>query len=523
MKKSLFLSHRSSVIIFTILFVFSCGNVAEEALQKITEEALKNLCPVATADTYTVVSGGTLTTTFNNGVLSNDADPGGGAMSASVILVPKNGTLALNTDGSFTYVHDGSGTGEDKFLYVASNTTCDNTFEPEFSSMAEVIITITAPTQNSETSNIYIAGSYTTSVDMYGCVFTDKDGDGKWETNHLPNSFEAFDLEMYNGQLHVVGSGGPAGNDPVLWIDGVPTVLEYQNSNKNWGYAGATGIGIDQSNGDIYISGFFAPKNGNIGSCYWKNGVFKPLTVNADSEAFDIAVRNGKAIAVGWYMSHHKIYAAKWIDGARTKIHSAGDAEAYEVMVVDNKTYIAGWAGANFSGNPNWRAAIWEGNSAKNAKRLKNGKDPILMGQSGWPYDGEGRGMGYDKVNNKFWISGSTNWVNIGKWPGLWKVTPGGGNIVYDLLEEPDGSKPGCQVDNLGDLIPGGICEFGEALDVAVHDGKTYAVGMTTGDIPPANMWNPVSMIWINGVKHPLRDHAGDGQLSEAHQIIIVE
>ena len=151
MKNSSFLSHYLLVIIFIVSFVFSCGNVAEDVLQNITDEAKKNLCPIATPDTYTVVSGGTLTVTFSNGILSNDADPGGGAMSASIIITPKNGTLSLNADGSFTYVHDGSGTGEDKFLYVASNSTCDNVFEPEFSSMAEVIITITAAPQNSET------------------------------------------------------------------------------------------------------------------------------------------------------------------------------------------------------------------------------------------------------------------------------------------------------------------------------------------------------------------------------------
>ena len=89
MKSNLIVSYFLSIVI-SFLFIFSCGNVAEEALQNITDEALKNLCPIATPDTYTVVSGGTLTVTFSNGILSNDADPGGGAMSASIIITPKN-------------------------------------------------------------------------------------------------------------------------------------------------------------------------------------------------------------------------------------------------------------------------------------------------------------------------------------------------------------------------------------------------------------------------------------------------
>jgi len=514
--------YRLLIIIFTFGLVFSCGNLAEDAASALVQHGEKNLCPQANGDNYTIENGGILNIDFNHGVLSNDADPGGGAMASTIVVQTKKGTLSLKVDGSFTYSHDGSGAGEDDFIYAASTASCDNTSEPEMKSMAKVTITITEAASNSATSNIYVAGSYTTNIDMVGCVFTDKNGDGEWEANILPNSFQAHDLTMYNGKLYVVGDGGAGGNDPVLWIDGVPTILDYPNKNKSWGYAGATGVAIDESNGDVYISGTYSPKNGEMGSCYWKNGVHVPLTTNADSEAFDIAVKNGKAITVGWFMSHHKIYAAKWIDKARTTIHKAGDGEAYEVMVVNNKTYIAGWAGANFSGMPNWRAAIWEGNSAKTAKRLKNGKHATLMAQSGWPYDGEGRGMGYDKKNNKFWIAGSTNWVNIGKWPGLWKVTPGGGNVVYDLVELPDGSKPGCEVDNTGNLLPGGTCEYGETLDVAVSDdGVVYAVGMTTGDDRPENMWHPNAKIWINGVKYPLRDHSSDGQWSEANQIYI--
>ena len=162
-------------LVFSFLFIFRCGNVAEDVLQNITDEAKKNLCPIATPDTYTVVSGGTLTVTFSNGILSNDADPGGGAMSASIIITPKNGTLSLNADGSFTYVHDGSGTGEDKFLYVASNSTCDNTFEPEFSSMAEVIITITEP-PSLPSGSVYVAGYYYENATEYGCYWTDDNG-----------------------------------------------------------------------------------------------------------------------------------------------------------------------------------------------------------------------------------------------------------------------------------------------------------------------------------------------------------
>ena len=505
-------------ILITFILILGCdGEMQEDSLQ-VTDKALKNLCPIGQPDNYTVQVGKSLEIDFNKGVLSNDEDPAGGAMSASIVVPPQSGTLTLNKDGSFTYKHNGTATGEDKFVYVASNSTCDNSAEPELSSMAQVTITITEAGGNVLTSNVFIAGTYTSGGEQFGCVFTDENGDGKFETLHLPNSFDAHDLKMHDGKLYVVGGGGATGDSPMMWIDGVPTELPYKNSNKNWGGAGATGIDID-TNGDVYISGWFITSKG-IGSCQWKNGVFKVLTENADSEAFDIAVKDGKAVAVGWYMSHHKIYAARWVNGVRKKIHSAGDAEAREVMFVGNKYYIAGWAYNNWN-MQNGGAAIWEGAATK-AKLMKKGKDPILFERSGWAYTSEGFGMGYDKSANKFWLAGKTDWINVGYWPNIWKYTPGGGNIVYDLLEEPDGSKPGCDVDDLGQTAYN--CEGGEVQDIAVWDGKTYAVGMTTADtLSGKNMWHPQSQIWVNGVKYPIRDHKSDGEYSEAYQILVIE
>ena len=512
-------------ILITFILILGCDPDPEPiACTDCPLPPQKNLCPIGKPDNYTVQVGKSLEIDFNKGVLSNDEDPAGGAMSASIVVAPQAGTLTLNKDGSFTYKHNGTTAGEDKFVYVASNSTCDNTAEPELSSMAQVTITITEGGGSLPTSNIYIAGAYESGGEIFGCVFTDENGDGNFETLHLPNSFEAHDLKMHDGKLHVVGSGGPAGDDPMMWVDGVPQKLDYQFSNKNWGAAGATGIDID-SNGDVYISGWFITKQrGDIGSCYWKNGVFKPLTTNADSEAFDIAVLNGKAVAVGWFMSHHKIYAARWVDGKRTTIHSKGDAEPREIMVIGNKYYISGMAANNFN-MMNSRAAIWEGTS-KTAKLLKPGKDPILKQAAGAHHAASGFGMGYDKSANKIWVAGKTDWMNVGYWPNIWKVTPGGGNIVYDLLEDPDGSKPGCDVKYVGGQngIEAYDCEGGEVQDITVSDGVTYAVGMTTADtLSGENMWHPQSQIWINGVKYPIRDHSSDGMFSYAYQILIID
>ena len=55
------------------------------------------------------------------GVLDNDTDTEGNTLSATVLTGPANGTLTLNTDGSFDYTHDGSETTSDSFTYTVSD------------------------------------------------------------------------------------------------------------------------------------------------------------------------------------------------------------------------------------------------------------------------------------------------------------------------------------------------------------------------------------------------------------------
>jgi VCBS repeat-containing protein len=81
-----------------------------------------NDSPVAFDDVGTVDEGGTLTVTAP-GVLSNDSDPDGDPLTVNTtpITPPANGSLTLNGDGSYTYIHDGSQTTSDAFVYEVSD------------------------------------------------------------------------------------------------------------------------------------------------------------------------------------------------------------------------------------------------------------------------------------------------------------------------------------------------------------------------------------------------------------------
>ena len=73
---------------------------------------------VAADDAYTTDQSVPLTVPAP-GVLANDANPSGGQLIAQLASGPAHGTLALNVDGSFTYVPAADFSGADAFSYHA--------------------------------------------------------------------------------------------------------------------------------------------------------------------------------------------------------------------------------------------------------------------------------------------------------------------------------------------------------------------------------------------------------------------
>lgn len=104
-------------------YTLSVSEVKSTALVTLSIHAAPSGAPVANADAYTLDEGGTLTVGADKGVLVNDSNPLAGSLSASVQTPPHHGTLTLNSDGSFVYVHDHSETTTDGFVYSLGNGT----------------------------------------------------------------------------------------------------------------------------------------------------------------------------------------------------------------------------------------------------------------------------------------------------------------------------------------------------------------------------------------------------------------
>lgn len=95
-----------------------------------------NDAPMAVNDTYATLAGSTLSIAAP-GVLGNDSDADGDALTAILNSTVSGGTLTLNSNGSFSYTPN-PGTLSDSFTYKAKDAVL-------FSSIVTVTITVSAP------------------------------------------------------------------------------------------------------------------------------------------------------------------------------------------------------------------------------------------------------------------------------------------------------------------------------------------------------------------------------------------
>jgi VCBS repeat-containing protein len=126
--------------------------------------------PVANADSYAVSKNNPLTVAAA-GVLGNDTDANGDALTAVLVSGPAHGTLALNADGSFTYAPAVGYTGGDSFTYQASDGSLD-------SNVATVSLSITddAPVANAD--SYAVSKNNPLTVAALGVLDNDTDANG---------------------------------------------------------------------------------------------------------------------------------------------------------------------------------------------------------------------------------------------------------------------------------------------------------------------------------------------------------
>ena len=146
-----------------------------------------NDAPVAVDDTYTMEEKDSLTIPAL-GVLANDTDVDGDSLTAIVVDTVSNGTLTLNSDGSFTYTPTEFFNGTDSFTYKAKDAVLE-------SDLAVVTITVT-PVNDWVTAN---DDAYETLANVSLVVGAEE---GVLENDVLLDPDEEVSIQILDEPLH---------------------------------------------------------------------------------------------------------------------------------------------------------------------------------------------------------------------------------------------------------------------------------------------------------------------------------
>ena len=115
----------ASILISSIVLT-ACGDDGNSS-------GAANNSPVAVDDNFSVNEGGTIVidNLVFDSILSNDSDIENDTLTAILVSNVSAGVLALNSDGTLSYTHNGSENTDDSFTYQASdgtNSKCRNSY-----------------------------------------------------------------------------------------------------------------------------------------------------------------------------------------------------------------------------------------------------------------------------------------------------------------------------------------------------------------------------------------------------------
>jgi hypothetical protein len=154
--------------------------------------------------------------------------------------------------------------------------------------------------------------------------------------NASPNAYPVG-LDVSNGDVYVLANDydNTGIHFSILWKNGVATNLPPANS-----YAEAYSLDVEGS--DAYVVGHV-----NMTPTLWKNGVQTVLDNNTSSVASSVAVRNGDVYVAGSKVYNSMTSATLWKNGTPTNLllNGASVSSADDVFVYNSDVYVCGEQG----------------------------------------------------------------------------------------------------------------------------------------------------------------------------------
>jgi gliding motility-associated-like protein len=204
------------------IFDFNVGVVLDDI------EVMLNQAPIAAGDEVTV----TEDTPTTGNVLTNDNDPEGNALTASLVTAPVNGTVVLNADGSFTYTPNSNYNGPDSLIYQV----CDDG-SPSLCDTAWVHFSIEAI--NDHPTFTGLPASITIDEDEYLAYLRNALSDGTFADVDAGSNDISLTLQVNMGVILFAANGGipvtlSGSGSPTVTITGTAAAIEsYININSN--------------------------------------------------------------------------------------------------------------------------------------------------------------------------------------------------------------------------------------------------------------------------------------------------
>jgi len=156
----------------------------------------------------------------------------------------------------------------------------------------------------------------------------------------LGDSFGVVDATGHNGSIYIA-------DDDFYWIVRAGNKIEKHPLKYHSGYkeSEVTGIAVN-SIGDVYVAGMVR-KNSKEYTAYWKNGElvkwFRYEKNDWYSEKNVAADSNGNVYIPGWWMKgHSSILSTYWKNGNLNKLTNSYDGEATDVDISGGKVYFSG-------------------------------------------------------------------------------------------------------------------------------------------------------------------------------------